>query len=60
MIEIKEGIVEYLEIQGQKELKGTVKISGAKNAALPDMAASILTDETVVLENLPYLLDVSS
>ena len=60
MLEIKDGIIEYLEIDGQKELKGIVKISGAKNAALPDMAAAVLTDEPVVLENLPYLLDVST
>ncbi len=60
MLEIREGVVEYLEIDGQKELKGIVKISGAKNAALPDMAAAVLTDEPVVLENLPYLLDVST
>ena len=60
MIEIKEGIIEYLEIDGKKELKGIVRISGAKNAALPDMAAAVLTDEPVVLENLPYLLDVST
>ncbi|WP_457625416.1 UDP-N-acetylglucosamine 1-carboxyvinyltransferase [Persephonella sp.] len=60
MIDLKEGVVEYLEIEGQKELKGAVRISGAKNAALPDMAAAILTDETVILENIPYLLDVST
>ncbi|SNZ09531.1 UDP-N-acetylglucosamine 1-carboxyvinyltransferase [Persephonella hydrogeniphila] len=60
MINIEEGVIEYLEIEGQRELKGSVKISGAKNAALPDMAATILTDETVILENIPYLLDVST
>ncbi len=58
MIKAKEGLIEYLEIKGQKPLEGTVKISGAKNSALPNMAAVILTDEPVVLENVPYLLDV--
>ncbi|MBK3333013.1 UDP-N-acetylglucosamine 1-carboxyvinyltransferase [Persephonella atlantica] len=57
MIEIKEG-VEFIEVEGGKELKGTVRISGAKNAALPLMAATLLTDRTVVLNNIPYLLDV--
>ena len=58
MYEIKEGVIEYLEIEGKKELKGTIEISGAKNAALPNMAATILTDETVILDNIPNLLDV--
>ena len=58
MFEVKEGIVEYLEIEGQKELKGTLKISGAKNSALPNMAATILTDEPIILDNIPNLLDV--
>ena len=58
MLETKEGIVEYLEIEGGKELKGTIEISGAKNSALPNMSATILTDEPVILENIPELLDV--
>ncbi len=49
---------EYLEIEGGYQLSGTVEISGAKNSALPNMAATLLTDEEVILENLPSLLDV--
>ncbi|ACO03073.1 MAG TPA: UDP-N-acetylglucosamine 1-carboxyvinyltransferase [Persephonella sp.] len=58
MVEIRSNTADYLEILGGESLKGTVEISGAKNSALPDMAATILTDETVVLENVPDLLDV--
>ncbi len=53
-------IREFLEIEGGYHLKGTVEISGAKNAALPNMAATILTEEEVILENVPYLLDVET
>ncbi len=48
----------YLRVVGRRELKGTVKISGNKNAALPAIAAALLTDETVTLENLPHIIDV--
>jgi len=48
---------EILIIEGGKPLEGIVKISGAKNSALPNMVASILTDEPVFLENVPDLLD---
>ncbi|QTA37256.1 UDP-N-acetylglucosamine 1-carboxyvinyltransferase [Thermosipho ferrireducens] len=41
-------------------LEGTVKISGAKNSALPILAASLLTDEQVVLKNIPDLADVQT
>ncbi|NPA58316.1 MAG: UDP-N-acetylglucosamine 1-carboxyvinyltransferase [Aquificae bacterium] len=58
MVETREEIVEYLEVEGQKPLEGIVEISGAKNSALPDMAAVLLTDEEVILQNVPYLLDV--
>ena len=53
-------LVEYLEIEGGIPLKGTVEISGAKNAALPNMAATLLTEEEVILENVPDLLDVKT
>ena len=43
-------------IRGGNPLLGTVRISGAKNAALPAMAAALLTDEPVALENLPHVL----
>jgi len=45
-------------IEGGKKLTGTVDISGAKNSALPIIAASILTDKKVILENVPDLVDV--
>lgn len=49
-----------MRIIGGKPLKGRVRISGAKNAALPLMAASLLTDETLTLANLPHLADIAS
>src|SRR5215831_20895012 len=47
-----------LQIQGGVRLEGMVEVSAAKNAALPAMAASLLTAEPVVLENVPGLADV--
>jgi UDP-N-acetylglucosamine 1-carboxyvinyltransferase len=46
-------------IRGGSKLNGVIPISGAKNAALPLMIAALLTDETLTLENLPRLADVS-
>ena len=45
-------------IRGGKPLKGTVNISGAKNSALPCLAATLLTAETVTLHNVPYVKDL--
>jgi len=45
-------------IQGGRRLKGAVSISGSKNAALPCLFASLLTDETCVFENVPDLQDI--
>ena len=50
--------MDCLVIKGGTPLKGEVKISGAKNAALPLMAATLLTGEECVLRNLPNLSDV--
>ena len=47
-------------IRGNGALNGTIPISGAKNAALPLMIASLLTSEPLVLENLPRLADVEA
>ncbi len=47
-------------IQGGKPLEGRVTIGGAKNAALPAMAAALLTDETVVLHNVPRVRDIGT
>src|ERR1700684_3319736 len=45
-------------IRGGEPLLGTVRVSGAKNAALPCMAAALLTDEPVILENIPQVRDM--
>jgi UDP-N-acetylglucosamine 1-carboxyvinyltransferase len=47
-------------IRGGNALLGTVRVSGAKNAALPAMAAAILTDEPVILENIPDVRDIQT
>jgi UDP-N-acetylglucosamine 1-carboxyvinyltransferase len=50
--------MDRIRIVGGSELNGTIPISGAKNAALPLMIASLLTDDTLTLENVPHLADV--
>jgi UDP-N-acetylglucosamine 1-carboxyvinyltransferase len=50
--------MDRIRIVGGQKLNGTIPISGAKNAALPLMIASLLTNETLVLENVPRLADV--
>ena len=45
-------------IRGGKPLKGKIEISGAKNSALPCLAATLLTPETVILHNVPYVKDL--
>jgi UDP-N-acetylglucosamine 1-carboxyvinyltransferase len=50
---------EFIEINGGVPLRGTVKIGGAKNAALPMLIASLMTSETCVFENVPALEDIS-
>ena len=52
--------MEKLLINGGACLKGTISCSGAKNAALPMIAATILSDENVILKNLPYLQDITT
>jgi UDP-N-acetylglucosamine 1-carboxyvinyltransferase len=47
-------------IRGGNPLLGTIKISGAKNSALPCMAAAILTEDEVVLENIPQVRDIET
>jgi len=47
-------------VRGGTPLLGTVRISGAKNAALPAMAAALLTDEPVILENIPQVRDIET
>jgi UDP-N-acetylglucosamine 1-carboxyvinyltransferase len=50
--------VEKFRIRGGNPLKGRVSISGAKNSALPCMAAAILTADTITLHNIPYVRDI--
>ena len=50
--------MDRIRIRGGRPLIGTIKITGAKNAALPLMAASLLTDETLVLKNVPKVADI--
>jgi len=52
--------MDRIRIRGGRRLAGRVQVSGAKNAALPLMAASLLTDEPLVLANLPHLADIST
>jgi UDP-N-acetylglucosamine 1-carboxyvinyltransferase len=52
--------MDTLRIQGGRTLQGTVPISGAKNAALPVLAACLLTEKTLSLSNVPNLVDVRS
>jgi UDP-N-acetylglucosamine 1-carboxyvinyltransferase len=52
--------MDQIRIWGGKSLYGTIHISGAKNAALPLMAASLLSEEPLYLSNLPYLSDIST
>ena len=51
--------MDRIQIRGGVKLNGTIQISGAKNAALPLMIASLLTEQTLTLENLPRLADVN-
>lgn len=52
--------MDKLLIRGGRTLQGEVTISGAKNAALPELCAALLTAEPVTLANVPGLKDVST
>jgi len=52
--------MDKLRIKGGKPLAGSVDISGAKNAALPELCAALLTADTVTLQNVPGLQDVAT
>ncbi len=47
-------------IRGGNPLIGTIRVSGAKNSALPCMAAALLTEEEVTLENIPQVRDIET
>src|ERR1700726_692167 len=53
-------LMDKLVIRGGEPLLGTIRVSGAKNAALPCMAAALLTDEPVILENIPQVRDIQT
>ena len=52
--------MEKLLIKGGRRLSGEINCSGAKNAALPMIAATILSDDDITLRNLPYLQDITT
>jgi len=52
--------MDSIRIKGGKPLRGKIEISGAKNAALPLMVASLLTEDTLTLSNLPHVADIST
>src|SRR5215470_5398623 len=51
--------MDRIRIAGGRPLRGAIPISGAKNATLPLMIASLLTEETLLLDNVPRLADVA-
>ena len=52
--------MDYLEINGPVSLQGSVKISGAKNAALPLIAMTLLANNTVTVSNMPSVVDIKT
>jgi len=52
--------MDKIRIRGGRPLSGAIQIVGAKNAALPLMVASLLTDETLTLSNIPHLVDITT
>ncbi|PWC81192.1 UDP-N-acetylglucosamine 1-carboxyvinyltransferase [Azospirillum sp. TSH100] len=52
--------MDKIRIRGGRPLNGSITVGGAKNAALPLMTASLLTDETLTLTNLPILADINT
>ena len=52
--------MDKLLIRGGRSLQGTIDVAGAKNAALPELCAALLSAEPVTLANVPRLQDVST
>ena len=52
--------MEKLEIIGGKKLSGSISISGSKNATLPILASTILTNKKVIIKNIPIVRDVET
>ena len=49
-----------LEVKGGRKISGTIKISGSKNATLPILASTILTDKKIIIKNIPIVKDVET
>ena len=52
--------MQKLEIKGGRKISGTITISGSKNATLPILAATILTNKKVIIKNIPIVKDVET
>ena len=52
--------MEKLEVFGARKLKGDIRISGSKNAALPILASTILSNKKIILKNLPRVKDIET
>jgi len=52
--------MQKLEVFGAKKLRGQIKISGSKNASLPILAATLLSNNKTVLKNLPMVRDIET
>ena len=52
--------MQKLEVYGANKLKGEIDISGSKNASLPILAATLLTNKKVYLDNLPKVKDIET
>ena len=50
--------MQKLEIKGGRKISGTITISGSKNATLPILAATILTNKKITIKNIPIVKDV--
>ena len=53
-------IMQKLEVFGANKLKGQIKISGSKNASLPILAATLLSNKKITLKNLPKVRDIET
>ena len=52
--------MQKLEVFGANKLKGQIKISGSKNASLPILAATLLSNKKILLTNLPRVKDIET
>ena len=52
--------MQKLEIKGGKKISGTIEISGSKNATLPILASTILTNKKITIKNIPIVKDVET